>query len=182
MVSSLATAFEKYGIQLPDHFEEDIPALLALNSTFEYHAPTDSFLTQEATPEDEEMDWQAEEPQVETSKQSSPGNAAQQAALKEFESSFPYGYEVMNTSAEGLLCGWHSVILSMSVQYPDLPCPTRDELRGIFASMKDEFAEIFDMNNINNFSIDQVALVMYAWGMSRGLNLRIGYQVSMSSC
>ena len=87
----------------------------------------------------------------------------------------------MNTSAEGLLCGRHSVILSISAQYPELPCPTREELQDIFDCQKDDFAETFDMSNDNNFSIDQVALVVYTWGLSHGFNLRIGYQVTISS-
>ena len=172
--SSLAAVFEKYGIQLPDHSEDDIPALLADNSTFESQIPMNGLPTPEDAPE--EIDWHSEEPQSEPSTQPPAENLAQQAALEEFESSFPYGYEIMDTSSEGLLCGWHSVILSMSAQYPDLPCPSRDELQEIFDSQTDEFAEVFDMDNSNNFSIDQVALVLYSWGMSHGLNLRIGYQ------
>lgn len=178
MVSCLAAAFEMYGVILPDHSEDDIPALLALNSTFEYQVPTGGFSTLEDDPE--KMDWQVEEPQAEPSTPPPAENRAQIAALGELEISFPYGYEIMNTSAEGLLCGRYSVILSMSAQYPELPCPTRDELQDIFDSMKDEFAEVYHMDNINNFSIDQVALVLYAWGMSCGLNMRIGYYVSSS--
>ena len=158
MLSSLAAAFGKFGVELPDHSEEDIPAMLAANASFENQMDTNTSSTAEATS----------------------SNVVQQAALKEFEQAFPYGYQIMNTSAEGLLCGWHSVILSMSAQYPELPCPTREELQDIFHCQKDDFAEAFDMSNDNNFSIDQVALVLYTWGLSHGFNLRIGYQVGIS--
>lgn len=76
---------------------------------------------------------------------------------------------------EGLLCGFFAVINSMCAQYPELPCPTREELQAIFEEQAMEFAEVFDMDNTYDFSIDQVAAIVYRWGKPQGLNLRIGY-------
>ena len=98
-----------------------------------------------------------------------------EAAAVEFLRSFPVGWQSIPTSAEGFLCGWHAVILSMRAQYPALPCPAREELIAIFEQQSAEFALLFDMVNTDNFSVDQVAAVLYSWGREKGLNLRLGY-------
>ena len=108
----------------------------------------------------------------------SPSAAAKaQLAASEasFWTSFPHGWRTIPTSMDGLLCGFFAVINSMRAQYPSLPCPTLEELQGIFEEQAREFAEVFDMCNTYDFSIDQVAAVVYRWGQERGLNLRIGY-------
>ena len=67
------------------------------------------------------------------------------------------------------------MISSMHAQCPDLPYPTLEELDMVFREQSAEHAEIYGMDNINNFSVDQVAAVLYSWGVERGLNLRLGY-------
>ena len=96
-------------------------------------------------------------------------------AMAKFELSFPQGYSIIPTSGWGLLCGWHSIMHSMEAQYPTLPCPTRDQLQEIFDANTAEYAEVFDMRNSNDFSVDQLAGVLYTWGVPHGLNLQIGY-------
>lgn len=90
---------------------------------------------------------------------------------------FPDGWMTIQTSADGFLCGWHAVILSMHAQYPFLPYPTVAELQALFAARAEEFAAVFDMENSCDFSIDQIAAILYQWGRGggRGLNLRVGY-------
>lgn len=66
-------------------------------------------------------------------------------------------------------------MLSMWAQWPTLPQPSRDDLIAIFQRQSVEFALVFGMENTDNFSVDQVAAVLYAWGRERGLNLRLGY-------
>ena len=100
-----------------------------------------------------------------------------EAAKEEFNRSFPHGYTIINTSAAGLLCGFFAVINSMRAQYPSLPCPTRLQLKDLFDAQAEEYATIFGMDNSNNFSIDQVAAILYTWGTAHDLNLRVGYQV-----
>ncbi|KAL8790155.1 MAG: hypothetical protein Q9195_006482 [Heterodermia aff. obscurata] len=97
------------------------------------------------------------------------------AAAMEFLRCFPDQWQTIETSAEGLLCGWHAVILSMSAQHPMLPCPALEELIEIFEQQSMETALWFLMENTNNFSVDQVAAVLTDWGWERGLNLRLGY-------
>ncbi|KAG7009617.1 hypothetical protein G7Y79_00002g007320 [Physcia stellaris] len=83
-------------------------------------------------------------------------------AAAKSEQSFPEGkYEIMETSATRLLCGFYSVINSMKAQYPSLPYATHEELQDIFdANMKD---------------VDQIAGVLYGWGLEKGFNLQVGY-------
>lgn len=114
-------------------------------------------------------------------KPSSPSAAALariEAAKEEFNRSFPYGYTIINTSTEGLLCGFFAVIHSMRAQHPRLPCPTTQELAELFGAQAEEYATIFGMDNSNNFSVDQIAATLYKWGTAHNLNLRVGYQVS----
>lgn len=96
-------------------------------------------------------------------------------AQANLERSFPHGHTIIQTSGWGLLCGWHAIRHSMTAQHPTLPCPTRDELQEIFDANMAEYATVFDMHNENDFSVDQIAGVLYAWGLPRGLNLQIGY-------
>ena len=96
-------------------------------------------------------------------------------AANEFVRCFPGHWQIIETSAEGLLCGWHAVILSLCAQYPALPYPTLGELITVFERQSAEFAQVFDMENTDNFSVDQVGAVLYSWGRERGLNLRLGY-------
>ena len=96
-------------------------------------------------------------------------------AVIEFVRCFPNHWQIIETSAEGLFCGWYAVILSLRAQYPALPSPTVEELKAVFERQSAEFALVFDMENTNNFSVDQVGAVLYSWGRERGLNLRLGY-------
>ncbi|KAG6988846.1 hypothetical protein G7Y79_00069g096380 [Physcia stellaris] len=96
-------------------------------------------------------------------------------AQANYERSFPHGYTIIPTSGWGLLCGWHAIRHSMTAQHPTLPCPPSDELQAIFDANMAEYATVFDMHNENDFSVDQIAGVLYSWGLPRGLNLQIGY-------
>lgn len=66
----------------------------------------------------------------------------------------------------------------MEAMYPDLPCPTLDDLTTVFSSPEYvELAKPFGLNNPNNFSADQVGAVLRLWGLHNSLSLRLGYVV-----
>lgn len=66
----------------------------------------------------------------------------------------------------------------MEAMYPDLTCPTLDDLTTVFSSKEYvELAKPFGLNNPNNFSADQVGAVLRLWGLHNSLSLRLGYVV-----
>lgn len=89
---------------------------------------------------------------------------------------FPHGHQVITTSRDGLLCGFAAVAETMWSMFRDLAVPTIPELQEIRGSQEfRDHGRGFGMDNENNFTIDQVGAVLFFWGRSHGLNLRIGY-------
>ncbi len=101
-----------------------------------------------------------------------------------FERDFPAGFEIIHTSANGLLCGFAAVIKSMEEMHkssPNLPIPTMKELQDVRTSPA--FMDLIrntGLTNSNQFTIDQVGGVLYFWGLARNLNLRVGCVVEGS--
>lgn len=94
---------------------------------------------------------------------------------REYIRAFPYGHEIIETPTDGLLCGFFAIILSMENMHPYLPCPTIADLQEILTSPAfKEYSVAFGMTNEDNFSIDQVAAVLFTWGCEQSLNIRIG--------
>ena len=97
-------------------------------------------------------------------------------AVVEYLRAFPNGYDLIETPTDGLLCGFAAIVRSMQAVYPRWACPTVAGLRRVFSSPAFvEHATAFGMTNENNFSVDQVAAVLYFWGMENRINIRTGY-------
>ena len=95
--------------------------------------------------------------------------------IHQYQRAFPYGHMIVPTSSTGLLCGFAAVIKSLQVMHQYMPCPTITDLQTILRSpWFREYNTAFGMSNDNNFSIDQIAAVVYAWGYNMGYNVRIG--------
>lgn len=97
----------------------------------------------------------------------------------DFGADFPDGHEIIPTSGKNLLCGFGAVINTMEAMHPSVPRPALEDLMKVFASQEFvEYATDFNLGNTDNFFIEQVAAVLYFWGMTyHDLNLRIGYVV-----
>ncbi|KAK0643260.1 hypothetical protein B0T16DRAFT_415590 [Cercophora newfieldiana] len=104
-----------------------------------------------------------------------PRYRATHLARTHFWTSFPHGnYTRLPTPGTNLECGFHALRLSMEHQHPSLPVPELEELRGVFAAMEAENAAV-GMDNVNNFSADQLGAVFGAWGEGKGIKCQMGY-------
>lgn len=99
-------------------------------------------------------------------------------AAEAYRKCFPDGYEIIPTPGIGLYCGFAAVIKTMETMHPDIPLPTIEELLEIFNTedVQEEIAP-FLLDNVNNFTADEVGLVLRLWGECFFLNLRLGYIV-----
>ncbi|KAI9700304.1 MAG: hypothetical protein M1836_002319 [Candelina mexicana] len=97
-------------------------------------------------------------------------------AKVEFLKAFPRGsFSNIQTSSQGYLCGLRAVRSTMKHMHVSLPRPTMKELLEFVRSP--EFVQHclnFDLDNKDNFTADQIGVVLYTWGQRRGLNLRLG--------
>ncbi|KAI9712890.1 MAG: hypothetical protein M1812_006759 [Candelaria pacifica] len=112
--------------------------------------------------------------------QKSAGALAQEATAQAvFDRDFPFGFSLIETSGDGLLCGFAAVIKSMDEMQKSLaslPVPTMEDLQSVLKSpVFMDLAREAGMSNSDQFTIDQVGGVLYYWGLDRGLNLRVGY-------
>lgn len=106
-----------------------------------------------------------------------PRYRAYHLARSHFWSAFPSGaYIRLSTPGTDLECGFHALRLSIESQYPSLRVPGLPELREIFAAMEAENAAV-GMDNVNNFSADQLGAVFSAWGEGylSGRKCQMGY-------
>lgn len=113
-------------------------------------------------------------------------------ALMEYVKTFPQGFETITTDGTKLLCGLDAVVKTMEAMHPSLPRPTVPELQALLKSdawqkqiedfsVTDYNPEKFsayeiDMNNHNDFRVDQLASLLALWAHTEGrnMNLRIG--------
>lgn len=95
-----------------------------------------------------------------------------------FNRILPHGYDILNTSPEGLLCGLEAICKSGTAILPEENVPTVWELQEIargedYKEQNALFATEEElMNNVNYFSADQLGLMLQIWGKSRGINLQ----------
>lgn len=94
------------------------------------------------------------------------------AALERYLEVFPNGHQIIPTPGNGLLCGFHAVILSMEAMDPDLARPTVEELQVVFKSLDNA---AFGLDNEDYFHVDQVGAALYFWGTKYDMNLQVGY-------
>lgn len=93
-----------------------------------------------------------------------------------FDISFPNGYTTKPTPWTGLVCGLYTLQRSIAAQFPGLPQPTLQDLRD--ALQHPDLASVSlhaGLMNTSNFSADQLGALLYHWGNSYALNLRLGY-------
>ncbi|KAK4449944.1 hypothetical protein QBC34DRAFT_85867 [Podospora aff. communis PSN243] len=96
-------------------------------------------------------------------------------ARSHFWNAFPSGtYTRIPTPGTDLECGFHALRLSIEVQCPSLRVPSLEELRNIFAKMEEANAAV-GMDNVNDFSADQLGAVFGAWGEGEGVRCQMGY-------
>lgn len=90
-------------------------------------------------------------------------------------------YEILETSGEGLLCGIRAVIGSLESQTTFETIPSVDDLMNL---LNDENFRSFEAetrqqarDNENNFYIDQLGAILYAWGLRQNPStpLQLGY-------
>lgn len=97
-------------------------------------------------------------------------------AKQAFRDAFPKGHELIETSSSQLECGLHAIILSVRHQTKcGFPVPTLTELRAVqrTESVALAFAAV-DMLNRDNFTVDQLAAILYQWGCEKKLNMQLG--------
>jgi len=105
-------------------------------------------------------------------------NTADNVAAAAYRTDFPDGHEIIPTSGEGLHCGLAAVLNTMEAMHPTLPHPTVSDLLIVFFSPEfKEMAAPFGLDNVNNFTVDQVGAVLRWWGATNNLALRLGYVV-----
>ena len=99
--------------------------------------------------------------------------SALQSALLD---SFPHGHELIPTPSTDLMRGLYAITLSLPAQHFDLPSiATVEELHELLQSDEVVAAMLdFDMVNTNEYTADQLALVLGIWGEAHNLNLRLG--------
>lgn len=98
------------------------------------------------------------------------------SAQEAYDATFPNGIELIDTDGSYLLCGLRAVIETMAAMHPHLPRPTTDDLLEILNS--EEFQQHqsdFNLDNSNNFFIDQVGAILQFWANTyHDLALQVG--------
>ncbi|KAL8732558.1 MAG: hypothetical protein Q9181_003913 [Wetmoreana brouardii] len=96
-----------------------------------------------------------------------------------FNSSFPGGYSIVPTRADGLLCGYYAIIESLKAM-DFKPLPEIDEFEKSFEDPEVRKALNFGLEtgeilNSNWFGPDQLAVILRHCGEQRGRQLQLGY-------
>lgn len=112
-----------------------------------------------------------------------PKEARAKEAQDAYRLRFPHGYERIQVSAAGLLCGLRALIESIIAQEPVLLSPPpkiqvlQDLLHGPFFQAFIEESQDDTLREYNNLRGDQLAGLLQVWGrtLSPPLNLRLGF-------
>lgn len=108
--------------------------------------------------------------------------ASEQGAREAYTMRFPNGYETIDVSGAGLLCGPRALIESIIAQEPSLlyPPPTVKELQDLLDAADipyvDDNGDLTLEKNRDNYKADQLAVMLQAWGqeLHPDLVLRLG--------
>lgn len=96
------------------------------------------------------------------------GFAALQAQA-EFDQTFPHGYNLVDTPSFGLLCGLFALVSSIRHQFPQYIAPRILELHHIATQL----------GLVNNFSHDELALILLQWSSALGSGQRPFFHVGL---
>ncbi|KAL8706374.1 MAG: hypothetical protein Q9201_000582 [Fulgogasparrea decipioides] len=96
-----------------------------------------------------------------------------------FNNSFPDGYSIVPTRADGLLCGYYAIIESLKAM-DFKPLSEIDELKKSFKDPEvqkalEEGLETGEILNTDFFGGDQLAIILRHWGEQRGRQLQLGF-------
>ena len=93
-----------------------------------------------------------------------------------FNSTFPNGFDLIDTDGSNLMCGIRAVIETMSAMYPSLPRPTLEDLLDVLDSPEFQTLQAdFSLDNQNNFHIDQVGALLQFWADTfHDMSLQVG--------
>lgn len=108
--------------------------------------------------------------------------ASEKYAREAYATRFPNGHETIDVSAAGLLCGPRALIQSIVGQEPELlyPPPTVEGLQELLDAADipyvDDSGELTSEKNRDNYNVDQLAVMLQAWGreLHPDLVLRLG--------
>ncbi|KAL8903029.1 MAG: hypothetical protein Q9207_004207 [Kuettlingeria erythrocarpa] len=136
--------------------------------------------------------WQAVAPAEEGSKGSGKGpgsGGAQQGgnAQKEeqdrylgaYKATFPMGIELLPTDSQGELCGFYALIATISAMFPNIQCPTIQELTDTRISQACQshlaaFTTDGESPAEKNFTSEELAVILNFWAQPKGLVMRVG--------
>ena len=125
----------------------------------------------DATPKDTELKKDADE--VDRAPPTASKTVATEAELSApewyqnlFDRTFPGSWEAIWVTGKEELCGLHALIKSIEAQIPSCIPPSLHELRVT--------AENLDLDELSNYSIGSLGLILHAWGQKRNLKLHVG--------
>lgn len=90
-----------------------------------------------------------------------------------FDNVFPYGYDLMKTSAQDLLCGFYGIRLSISAQIGQQFVPSMEDLKTLF--------QRHVVGTSSNLSDEEISQVIYAWGRTYNEYVQLGVLKNGSS-
>lgn len=103
-------------------------------------------------------------------------HVASKSSQQRFDESFPHGFDRIFVPSNNLHCGLYAVIASLESQHPDLDFhPSLEDLLE-----RTECVEYivrcneFGLANDNNFTIDQIGLMVYIFYKEYRLNVQVG--------
>jgi hypothetical protein len=104
----------------------------------------------------------------------SQSNSSSMAAGHMLAQAFPHGFDLLDTSSDGLLCGMYAIQLSIEAQLPHITPPTIIELRQLFRDPQfRRLAIAADLTHRNHLNASQMTALAYDWGRKTGLNIQL---------
>jgi hypothetical protein len=106
-----------------------------------------------------------------------------QTDKERFAVDFPDGYDVQKTSARNLECGLHAIAISTQFLNPLLDPKASGDLEHRVQQFRDViksriYQQVIEgipgMDNVNNLTADQIALVLQIWGRKNAMDLQLG--------
>ncbi|KAI4189866.1 MAG: hypothetical protein LQ346_005045 [Caloplaca aetnensis] len=120
--------------------------------------------------------WQALAPEGQD------GNAQkeeQDSYLKAYRATFPDGFHLLATDSQGELCGFYALIKTISAMFPNIACPTIEELSETRKSQACQdhlraFTADGESPAEKNFTSEELAVILNFWAQPKGLVMRVG--------
>ncbi|KAL9588388.1 MAG: hypothetical protein Q9203_002810 [Teloschistes exilis] len=112
--------------------------------------------------------------------QDKPKDGRPKSDVERFNSSFPHGWTTLATSSDGLRCGIHAIVLSMTCLGLDL-VPTEQQLMDLYyhdvwVRAELEYAlESGDNLRGQYLTGDQLSVILKVWGIYNGQDIMLGF-------